>query len=141
MACLLCLVLLRYLVTPRFRRYFEKINAGMRSDGPYYLLGLRLIPIFPFFIVNLVMGLTTMPLLMFYLISQAGMLPITVVYVNVGAQLGAITELSVRGVLTPGLIAGLVLLGVITLASRRLMVVFRSGLVCRSWRRRQPPSL
>ena len=71
-ACLIARLLLRDWVARRFARQLKKIDAGVARDGPYYLFGLRLVPIFPFFMINLVMGLTTMPLWVFYLVSQAG---------------------------------------------------------------------
>ena len=80
--------LLRGWVQQRFGRALTVINRGVQRDGAFYLFSLRLLPLFPFFLINLVMGLTTMKIWTFYWVSQAGMLAGTALYVNVGAQLG-----------------------------------------------------
>ena len=80
----------RDFVQRRFGSWFERINRGLDQDGPYYLLTLRLMPIVPFFIVNLAMGLTRMPARRFWWLSQLGMLPATIIYVNAGKQIGSI---------------------------------------------------
>lgn len=138
MACLISRALLREWVTRRFARYLRRIDAGIGRDGPYYLLGMRLVPIFPFFIINLVMGLTAMPLWVFYLVSQVGMFPATVVFVNAGVQLGEITELSVEGILTPGVITSLVLLGMLPLVARWFINALRARRAYRPWRSQRP---
>ena len=84
------------------RRYGDRlktINAGVERDGGFYLFTMRLVPAFPFFIINLVMGLTPMRTITFALVSQLGMLPGTIVYVNAGTQLGRIESL--QGILSP----------------------------------------
>ena len=101
------------------RRYGERlktINAGFERDGAFYLFTLRLVPAFPFFVINLVMGLTPMRTLTFALVSQVGMLPGTVVYVNAGTQLARIESL--QGILSPTLIGSFVLLGVFPLVAK-----------------------
>ena len=108
-------------VQERFGEYISKINDGVERDGAFYLFSLRLIPLFPFFVINLVMGMTRMKAWVFYLISQIGMLPATAIYVNAGAQLGNIEELSLSGIMTPGLFAGFVLLGIFPLVSKKIM--------------------
>ena len=101
------------------RRYGDRlktINAGVERDGGFYLFTMRLVPVFPFFIVNLVMGLTPMRTLTFALVSQIGMLPGTIVYVNAGTQLGRIESL--QGILSPALIGSFVLLGIFPLVAK-----------------------
>ena len=101
------------------RRYGDRlrtINAGVERDGGFYLFTMRLVPAFPFFVINLVMGLTPMRTLTFAWVSQVGMLPGTVVYVNAGTQLGRIESL--QGILSPTLIGSFVLLGVFPLLAK-----------------------
>ena len=101
------------------RRYGDRlrtINAGVERDGGFYLFTMRLVPAFPFFVINLVMGLTPMRTFTFAWVSQVGMLPGTVVYVNAGTQLGRIESL--QGILSPTLIGSFVLLGVFPLLAR-----------------------
>lgn len=111
--------LLRDAVQHRFGARLVDVNAGVERDGAFYLFSLRLVPLFPFFVVNLVMGLTRMRATAFYLVSQLGMLAGTLVYVNAGTQLSRIDSL--RGILSPGLVASFVLLGLFPLAARRTM--------------------
>ena len=101
------------------RRYGDRlkaINEGIERDGAFYLFTLRLVPAFPFFVINLVMGLTPMRILTFAFVSQLGMLPGTIVYVNAGTQLAGIETLS--GILSPTLIGSFVLLGVFPLVAK-----------------------
>jgi len=101
------------------RRYGDRlktINAGVERDGGFYLFTMRLVPAFPFFIINLVMGLTPIRTITFAWVSQLGMLPGTVVYVNAGTQLGRIESL--QGILSPALIGSFVLLGVFPLLAK-----------------------
>ena len=101
------------------RRYGDRlgtINAGVERDGGFYLFTMRLVPAFPFFVVNLVMGLTPMRTLTFAWVSQLGMLPGTIVYVNAGTQLGQIESL--QGILSPALVGSFVLLGIFPLLAR-----------------------
>src|SRR5262249_33433697 len=90
--------LLRDFVQRRFGRWLEPINRGVEADGAYYLLTLRLVPAFPFFVVNALMGLTPMRVGTYWWVSQLGMLPATFLYVNAGAELGQIQ--SARDVLS-----------------------------------------
>ncbi|WP_342669244.1 TVP38/TMEM64 family protein [Endozoicomonas arenosclerae] len=119
LAFLISRTLLREWVQNKFGNYLETINNGVEKDGLFYLLTLRLIPAVPFFVINLVMGLTPMKARTFYWVSQLGMLPGTAVYVNAGAQLGQVQELSVSGILTPGLIGSFVLLGIFPWLARK----------------------
>ena len=111
--------LLHDAIQERFGDRLKPINAGIRRDGAFYLFSLRLIPAFPFFIINLVMGLTPIPARTFYWVSQAGMLPVTLVFVNAGTQLAKVDSL--KDVLSPTLIASLVLIGLFPLAARKVM--------------------
>ncbi len=104
-------------VQRRFGARLADVNAGIERDGAFYLFSLRLVPLFPFFAVNLLMGLTGMRAGTFYLVSQVGMLAGTVVYVNAGTQLSKIDSL--RGILSPGLLASFALLGLFPLAARK----------------------
>ena len=114
-----------------FRDYVEKkykgklkiINKGIKKEGVFYLFALRLIPVVPFFVINLVMGLTKMKLKTFYLVSQAGMLLGTAIYVNAGNEIAMID--SMRGILSPSLIFSLVLLGVFPIVIKKLINVYR----------------
>jgi uncharacterized membrane protein YdjX (TVP38/TMEM64 family) len=92
--------LLRDSVQARFGDRLRAVNAGIEKEGAFYLFSLRLVPIFPFFVINLVMGLTPMRTVTFCWVSQVGMLPGTAVYVNAGTQLGRIESLA--GILAPG---------------------------------------
>ena len=100
--------LFRDWVRRRFARQIAAIDRGIERDGIFYLLAIRLNPIFPFFLVNLAMGLTRIGVLKFALVSQIGMLPATIVYVNAGTQLAHIRTLG--DVLSPQLIGSLILL-------------------------------
>lgn len=102
--------LLREWVDSKFKDKLVPINQGVEKDGAFYLLTLRLIPVFPFFVINLLMGLTSLSVSRFYLFSQLGMLPGTMVYLNAGTQLSEITSLS--GLISPQILGSLALLGV-----------------------------
>jgi pyruvate/2-oxoglutarate dehydrogenase complex dihydrolipoamide dehydrogenase (E3) component/uncharacterized membrane protein YdjX (TVP38/TMEM64 family) len=110
--------LLRDVATRRFPGMFERLNDGIAKDGAFYLLSLRLVPAVPFFAVNLLAGLTSLSLARFYLASQIGMLPATIIYVNAGASLGGLAGHG--AIFTPRLVTGLVLLAILPLAAPRL---------------------
>ena len=107
---------LRDAIQRRYGDRLKTINAGVEREGGFYLFTMRLVPAFPFFVINLVMGLTPMRTLTFAWVSQAGMLPGTLVYVNAGTQLGRIESL--QGILSPMLIGSFVLLGVFPLVAK-----------------------
>ncbi|MFD2453872.1 TVP38/TMEM64 family protein [Ideonella paludis] len=111
--------LLRDTVQARFGDKLAALNEGVQKDGAFYLFGLRLVPLFPFFMINLAMGLTPIRPWTFYWVSQVGMLAGTAVYVNAGTQLAQIDSLS--GLASPSLIAAFALLGVFPLLARKLM--------------------
>lgn len=118
-AFLVARVLLRDLVQSRLGSHLRAVNEGMARDGPLYLFALRLVPAFPFFAINLVLGLTAMRPWTFYWVSQLGMLPGTLVYVNAGTQLATVD--SVGAILSPGLLASFALLAVFPWVARRVV--------------------
>ena len=125
--------LLRDYVQKQFSDRLRGINDGFAKDGAFYLLSLRLLPVVPFFVVNLLMGLTPMRVSRYYLVSQLGMLPATLVYVNAGTQLGQLQSL--RDVASPEVIASLALLGVFPLLAKKLLEVYRTWRVMRGFRK------
>lgn len=104
-------------IQERYGDKLRKINEGVEKEGAFYLFTLRLVPAFPFFLINLLMGLTKIRTLTFYWVSQVGMLAGTIVYVNAGTQLASIE--SPGGILSPGLILSFVLLGVFPLIAKK----------------------
>jgi uncharacterized membrane protein YdjX (TVP38/TMEM64 family) len=111
--------LFRDVVYHKFGHYFKTFEEGLKREGAYYLFSLRLVPIIPFFGINLAMGLTTMKSSTFFWVSQIGMLPGTLLYVNAGTQLATIHSLS--GILSPLVLGSLVLLGVFPLIVKKLI--------------------
>lgn len=124
LACAVSRYLLRDWVQVKFGDRLQKINEGMEKEGGFYLFTLRLVPIFPFFVINLVMGLTKIRLSTYYWVSQLGMLPATMVYVNAGKELGKIESLS--GILSPGLIISFVLLGLFPITAKKVLAKIRN---------------
>jgi pyruvate/2-oxoglutarate dehydrogenase complex dihydrolipoamide dehydrogenase (E3) component/uncharacterized membrane protein YdjX (TVP38/TMEM64 family) len=133
LAFLVSRYLLRDLVQARFGENLRAVNEGIEKDGGFYLFTLRLVPIFPFFVINLVMGLTPLATRTFYWVSQVGMLAGTIVYVNAGTQLARIESLD--GILSPGLIASFTLLGVFPLIARKLVDSVKAKRVYARWRK------
>ena len=123
--------LLRDWVMTRFGRRLAAIDAGVRKEGAFYLFTLRLVPVFPFFLVNLLLGLTAMKARTFYWVSQLGMLAGTVVYVNAGTQLAQIDSLA--GIVSPGLLLSFALLGVFPLIANRIVESVRARRVYARW--------
>lgn len=119
LAFLVSRYLLRDAVQNRFGERLRAMNEGIRKEGAYYLFTLRLVPVFPFFLINLLMGLTPIRTPVFYWVSQTGMLAGTVVYVNAGAQLASLDSLS--GILSPPLIFSFVLLGIFPLLAKNFL--------------------
>lgn len=128
LACFVARFVLRDWVQNKFGDKLGTINDGIANEGAFYLFTLRLIPVFPFFVINLVMGLTKMPLFTFYWVSQLGMLAGTAVFVNAGKELAKIDSL--KGILSPGLIGSFVILGLFPLVVKKLMAYIK--------KRRQP---
>jgi len=123
LAFLLSRFLLQEYVENKFGPTAERINKGVETEGGYYLFTLRLVPLFPFFVINLAMGLTRMKTLTFYWVSQLGMLAGTLVYVNAGTQLARIE--STGDILSPALIGSFVLLGVFPLLAKKALELLR----------------
>lgn len=124
LACFVSRFILRDWVQGKFMDRLKTVNDGIASEGPVYLFTLRLIPIVPFWLINLVLGLTKMPLRTFYWVSQVGMLPGTIVYVNAGKELGKLDSLS--DIFSPGLVLSFALLGLFPLITKKLMALYKS---------------
>jgi uncharacterized membrane protein YdjX (TVP38/TMEM64 family) len=123
LACAVSRFVLRDWVQAKFGDKLRTVNEGIEREGAFYLFTLRMMPILPFWLINLVMGLTRIPLLKFYWVSQLGMLAGTILYVNAGKELAEIDSLS--GILSPGLIFSFVLLGLFPLAAKKLLGLYR----------------
>ena len=121
LAFLLSRFLFRQAIEKRFPRQFESVNRGVERDGALYLFTLRLVPVFPFFMINLVMGLTRIKTVTFYWVSQVAMLPGTAIYVNAGGQLGEIESLG--GIISPTLLASFALLAIFPWIARRIVLL------------------
>jgi len=124
LACIVSRFILRDWVQKKAGDKFRTVNEGIEKEGSFYLFTLRLIPVFPFWLINLVMGLTKIPIGRYYWVSQAGMLPGTLVYVNAGKELGKIDSLS--GILSPGLIVSFIILGLFPLTAKKLIALYKS---------------
>ena len=124
LAFLLARYLFRDFVQGRFSKYLNPINEGVAKDGVFYLFALRLVPLFPFVVINVAMALTPLRLWTFFYISQIGMLAGTVVYVNAGSQLGQLD--SIAGILSPALIVSFALLGLFPLITKKALDLYRS---------------
>lgn len=130
-AFLLSRYLLRDAVQAKFGERLARFDEALRREGAFYLFTLRLIPAAPFFVVNLVMGLTPLPTRTFWWVSQLGMLPGTCLFLYAASQvprLATLAEQGVSGVLRPGIVAGLVALGLFPLIAKKLV---------ERWRRRE----
>ena len=123
LAFLVSRLLLRDWVQNKFGSYLKSFNDGVQKDGSFYLFTLRLIPAVPFFVINLVMGLTPMKAITFYGVSQLGMLAGTIVFVNAGTQLAQLDSLS--GILSPEIIFSFVLLGIFPFLARKLVGFYK----------------
>ncbi|MCV2401967.1 FAD-dependent oxidoreductase [Marinomonas sp. C2222] len=124
LAFLVSRYLLRDSIQARFGDRLKTFNEGIEREGAFYLFTLRLVPVFPFFLINLVMGLTTIRAFTFFWVSQLGMLVGTVVFVNAGTQLGQIESLS--GILSPALLLSFVLLGVFPLVAKKILDIIKA---------------
>ncbi|RNL66045.1 pyridine nucleotide-disulfide oxidoreductase [Zhongshania marina] len=119
LAFLMTRFILKDSVQRRFGDRLKTINDGVRREGGFYLFSLRLVPVFPFFLINMLMALTPIKIRQFYWVSQLGMLPGTLVYVNAGSQLSELKSLS--GILSPSLLFSFVLLGIFPLIAKKIL--------------------
>ena len=124
LAMLLARFLLKNWVQRRFKSQLKNINIGIKKEGGFYLFTLRLVPLIPFFVINLGMGLPPMRVGTFYWISQFGMFTGTLVYVNAGSELGKIE--SMDDILSPLLIVSFILVGVFPLIIKKLLAVLKA---------------
>ncbi|MBL8318288.1 MAG: FAD-dependent oxidoreductase [Burkholderiaceae bacterium] len=136
LAFLVARFLLRDSVQSRFGARLAEIDKGVQRDGAFYLFTLRLVPLIPFFVINLLMGLTKMKAATFYWVSQLGMLAGTIVYVNAGTQLAKIESL--KGILSPALLGSFVLLGVFPLVAKKIIEWVQARKVYARWADRRP---
>lgn len=118
-AFLVARYLLKETVQRRFGERLQALNNGVEKDGAFYLFTLRLVPIFPFFLINILMGLTTLRAVTFYWVSQVGMLAGTLVYVNAGTQLAQLDSLG--GILSPAILFSFALLGIFPLVTKKVV--------------------
>lgn len=133
LAFLVSRILLRDWVQTRFGDYLTPVNRGVEKDGAFYLFSLRMVPIFPFFMINLLMGLTPISAPSFYLVSQAGMFFGTVVFVNAGSELAQITSLS--GLVSGSVLLSFALIGIFPLIARLLVNIIRRNRMLRQFKK------
>lgn len=124
LACIFARFLLRNWVQAKFGKHLTTINEGIREEGAFYLFTVRLIPVFPFFVINLLMGLTKMPITTFFWVSQLGMLAGTMVFINAGKELAKIDSLN--GILSPGLIGSFIILGLFPISVKKILSFYRN---------------
>ncbi len=124
LAMLISRYLLRNFVQSHFQKQMQTINSGIQKDGGFYLFTLRLLPVIPFFLINLAIGLTWLRTSTFYWVSQLGMLPGTLIYINAGSELAKLETLS--DILSPTLTVSLVLLGIFPLLVRKLLSIIET---------------
>ncbi len=120
-------------IKAKYAENLARINAGVEREGSLYLFGLRLVPVFPFFLINILMGLTDFKAWRFFLVSQVGMLPGTFAYVNAGTQLAKLE--SVSGILSPSFVVSFALLGVIPILLNSVLKVLRKRRIFKGWSR------
>lgn len=133
LAMLISRFMLRDWVQARFSKRLMGINQGVEREGTSYLFALRLVPVFPFVLINLAMGLTKLPVRTYWWVSQLGMLPGTMVYVNAGRELGQLNSLA--GILSPSLIGAFLLLGLLPILSRKILEWFKTRNVYAGWKK------
>jgi uncharacterized membrane protein YdjX (TVP38/TMEM64 family) len=115
----------RDFVENKFKSKFDSVNSGIEKEGIFYLFSLRLLPVFPFFLVNLLMGLTTIPTITYFWVSLLGMLPGTMVYINAGTEISKIESL--KGIFSPSILVSFVLLGILPLVSKFIINWLKSN--------------
>lgn len=123
LAFLVARYLARDAVQQRFAKQLTTINRGVEKEGAFYLFTLRLVPVFPFFLINIVMALTPIKAWQFYWVSQVGMFAGTIVYVNAGTQLAQLESL--QGILSPELLISFSLLGLLPLVAKKVVELLR----------------
>lgn len=133
LAFLVSRFLLKDWVQNKFHHKLSKINNGVKKEGAFYLFTLRLIPIFPFFLINLLMGLTPITTKTFYLVSQIGMLPGTMIYINAGTQLAQIKSIS--GIVSPAVLLSLILLGLFPIIMKGMMNMLNKRRIYSKWKK------
>ena len=133
LAFLVARFVLRESVQNKFGDKFKAINEGIKKEGAFYLFTLRLIPVFPFFMINLVMGITKIKVKDFFLVSQIGMLPGTIVFVNAGSQLASLDSLS--GILSPVMLLSFAMLGIFPLIAKKIIEVTKSRKVLKKYKK------
>lgn len=131
LAFLVSRYLLRESIEKKFSKRLKPINEGIERDGAFYLFTLRLVPIFPFFLINLLMGLTKIKTLTFYIVSQIGMFAGTIVYVNAGTQLAQLDSL--KGILSFNLLLSFALLGFFPLIAKSIIFSINKRRVYAKW--------
>jgi len=136
LAFLVARFILRDSIQAKFGDKLKSFNDGVAKDGAFYLFTLRLVPAFPFFLINVVMGLTPMRTWTFFWVSQVGMFLGTVVFVNAGTQLAEITSL--KGILSPGLIGAFVLLGIFPIIAKKIIDGIKARKVYAPWADKKP---
>ena len=117
--------LLHDLIQRRFAVQFAVVNRGIEKDGAFYVFSLRMIPVVPFWMLNLIMGLTSMNPARFFLATLMGMVPVTAILVHFGTQLGAVEQLSIGAIFTPGLIFSLLLMATMPFVARAILVLIQ----------------
>ena len=127
---------LRDWVQQRFGEKLKPMNDGIEKEGAFYLFTLRLVPVFPFFLINLLMGLTKMRTLTYYWVSQLGMLAGTVIYVNAGTQLAAIDSL--KGIVSPAIVLSLAALGLFPLITKKILDILKKNKIYSKWNHLKP---
>jgi pyruvate/2-oxoglutarate dehydrogenase complex dihydrolipoamide dehydrogenase (E3) component/uncharacterized membrane protein YdjX (TVP38/TMEM64 family) len=127
---------LREWVQQRFGEKLKPMNDGIEKEGSFYLFTLRLVPVFPFFLINLLMGLTKMRTLTYYWVSQVGMLAGTVIYVNAGTQLAAIDSL--QGIVSLPIFLSLAALGLFPLITKKILDIFKKNKIYAKWNHLKP---
>lgn len=127
---------LRDWVQQRFGEKLKPMNDGIEKEGAFYLFTLRLVPVFPFFLINLLMGLTKMRTLTYYWVSQVGMLAGTVIYVNAGTQLAAIDSL--KGIVSAPIVLSLAALGLFPLLTKKVLDIFKKNKIYAKWNHLKP---
>ncbi|MFT6927836.1 MAG: pyruvate/2-oxoglutarate dehydrogenase complex dihydrolipoamide dehydrogenase (E3) component [Psychromonas sp.] len=131
LAFLMSRFVLRDSIQNKFAERLKLINQGIERDGAFYLFTLRLVPVFPFFLINILMGLTPIRTITFFLVSQVGMLAGTLVFVNAGTQLAQVDSLS--GILSPSLLLSFALLGLFPWIAKKIIAILKQRKVYAKW--------